>query len=229
MESAPQWAVSLSAEDQIDLRIAQALFEIGDPYIREITIFTGRAETALFSSQFIPLVIASEVAEASSPIIDVINGICFIHDRNRSPLKRSAIHERLPNGDSGGGISFASALIAGRSRAVAFSSVVDNDGNVKPVQQSPQSNWLQNAAQDEGAVEVLSYLRDTPDWFFLYKAFEAMKARGGGAAVVQEASTSGDILQGILRRNRLPQQSLHPLQHRGVIIDDENEVPIWQE
>jgi hypothetical protein len=27
----------------------------------------------------------------------------------------------------------------------------------------------------------------------------------------------------------LPQQSLHPLQHRGVIIDDKNEVPIWQE
>jgi hypothetical protein len=25
------------------------------------------------------------------------------------------------------------------------------------------------------------------------------------------------------------QQSLHPAQHRGVIIDDENEVPIWQE
>src|ERR1700686_3924782 len=109
METPRRWAVSLAADNPIDLKIARALFKIGDPRVGEIEIFTGRLETALFSDQFESLAEALDVSEAASPVIDAINGICFVHDSARSPLKCGAIHERLPDGVWGGGVAFASA------------------------------------------------------------------------------------------------------------------------
>jgi hypothetical protein len=80
------------ADNPIDLKIARALFKIGDPRVGEIEIFTGRLQTALFSDQFESLAEALDVSEAASPVIDAINGICFVHDSARSPLKCGAIH-----------------------------------------------------------------------------------------------------------------------------------------
>jgi hypothetical protein len=80
MEVSRRWAVSLAYDDAIDLKIARALFEIGDPQVGEIKVFTGRLETALFSDQFEKMSAALDVADASTPIIDAINGIYFIHD-----------------------------------------------------------------------------------------------------------------------------------------------------
>jgi hypothetical protein len=177
----PRWAVALAPDDEIDLKIARALFEIGDPQVGEISVVTGRLATALFSTQFEELSVASEVADASAPIIDAINGICFIQDPDRSPLRRGGVHERLPTGEWDGGKAFAPVAIAGKARAVAFSAILDKDGNVQPPPQSRQSVWLQNAMKNESALDVLAYIRGTPDWFLLYKAYEAMRP-GGGAA-----------------------------------------------
>jgi len=177
-----RWAVSLASDNAIDLKIARALFEIGDPQVSEIEVSNGRLETALFSGQFDVISAASDVAEASTPIIDAINGICFVHDPDRSPLRRSSVYERLADGGWGGAIAFASVTISAKSRATAFSELVDKDGNVKPPPQSQQSLWLQKAIKDEHALDALAYLRGTPDWFLLYKAYEAMKADGANAA-----------------------------------------------
>jgi hypothetical protein len=178
MNASRRWAVALASHDGIDLKLARVLFEIGEPQVGEIIVFTGRVETALFSDQFDAMTDASVVADASSPMIDAINGICFIHDAARSPLVRGGVHARLPNGEWSGGTAFASSEMRGRSRAVAFSAALDKDG----ISQSRQSVWLQNAMKDENALDVLTYLRGTPDWFLLYKAYEAMRADGGSAA-----------------------------------------------
>jgi hypothetical protein len=162
--------------------MARALFEIGEPKIGEIKLSGDRAETALFSDQFEGMSDAIDVAEASAPIIDAINGICFIHDSARAPLRRSRVHRRLLTGDWDSGTIFASAAQSlGMSRAVAFGQAIDKDGNVI-IQQSRQSIWLQHAVKDERTLDVLAYIRGTPDWFILYKAYEAMKADGGGPA-----------------------------------------------
>jgi hypothetical protein len=86
----------LASDNATDLKIARALFEIGDAQVSEIKVFTGRLETVLFSDQFERMSAASSVADASIPIIDAINGICFIHDPVRSPLRSSGVHSRLP-------------------------------------------------------------------------------------------------------------------------------------
>jgi hypothetical protein len=182
MEVSRRWAVSLASDDAIDLKIARALFEIGDPQVGEIKVFTGRLETALFSDQFEKMSAALDVADASTPIIDAINGICFIHDPDRSPLRCGGVHERLANGDWGGGTAFATVTISAKARATAFAEVLDKDGDVKPPPRSRQSVWLQNAVKNEGALDVLAYIRGSPDWFLLYKAYETMRADGGGAA-----------------------------------------------
>jgi hypothetical protein len=182
MSTSQRWAVALASDEEIDLKIARALFEIGDPQVGEISVFAGRQETALFSTQFEALSDASEVADASGPIIDAINGICFIQDPDRSPLRRGAVHERLSTGEWGGGKAFASVAMVGKSRAVFFSAILDKNGKVQAPRQSRQSVWLQNAMRNESAFDVLAYIRGAPDWFLLYKAYEAMRADGGAAA-----------------------------------------------
>jgi hypothetical protein len=183
MKTPRRWAVSLASDNAIDLKIARALFEIGDPQVGEIKVLTDRLETALFSDQFEKMSAALDVADASTPIIDAINGICFILDPARSPLRRSGVHECLPTGEWGGGTVFASVAISlGNARVTAFASVVDKDGNVQAPPQSRQSVWLQNAVKDAHALDVLAYIRETPDWFLLYKAYETMKTDEGAAA-----------------------------------------------
>lgn len=180
MHTTRRWAVALTSANEIDLKIARTLFEVGDPQVSEITIFTGQVKTVLFAEQFDTMTDANEVYEACGAVIDAINGICFIHDDGRSPFRSEGIHERQADGGWGGGIVFAVATASGTSRAVAFGEAVDKDGNVLPNPQSQQSVWLQHAVKSGAMLEVLSYLRDRPDWFSLYKAFETMKKNGGG-------------------------------------------------
>jgi hypothetical protein len=183
MEAPRRWAVALASDNAIDLKIACELFRIGDPRVEEIKVFTGRVETALFSDQFEKMSAASDVADASIPIIDAINGICFIHDSARSSMRRSGVHERLPTGEWDGGVAFLSvAVSSGSFRVTGFSATFSINGNVQAPRQSPQSVWLQNAVHDASALDVLAYIRGTPDWFLLYKAYEAMKADGGTTA-----------------------------------------------
>jgi len=181
MEVSRRWAVSLSSDDAIDLKIARALFEIGDPHVGEIKVFTGRLETALFSDQFEAMSAALDVADASATIIDAINGICFVHDPDRSPLRCNAVHERLASGDWGGGTAFSTVTISAKVRVTAFAGVRDKDGNVRLPSPSRQSIWLQNAMKNDSALDILSYIRGTPDWFLLYKAYEAMRVDRGAA------------------------------------------------
>jgi hypothetical protein len=183
MEVPRRWAVALASEDKIDLKKARILFRIGKPQVGEIKVVTGRLETALFSEQFEDMSEAWDVAQASTPIIDAINGICFIHDFDRSPLRRSGVHGRLQTGEWDAGTIFASATMSlGIMRATAFASAIDKHGIVIEPPQSQQSVWLQSALKDESALDVLAYLRGTPDWFLLYKAYEAMRADGDNAA-----------------------------------------------
>lgn len=179
MHKTRRWAVSLTSTNELDLKIARALFEVDDPQVREITIFTGQVKTVLVADQFDTMTDAAAVSEASSPIIDAINGICFISDAARTPIVRAAVHERQANGGWGGGIVFAVGRASGTSRVVAFGETLDKDGKPRPNPQSRQSIWLQHAMQSETVLDVLAYLRETPDWFLLYKAFEAMRADGG--------------------------------------------------
>ena len=183
MEILQRWAVALESDDKVDLEKARVLFKIGNPQVGEIKVVTGRLETALFSDQFEDMSEAWDVAQAFTPIIDAINGICFIHDFDRSPLRRSGVHGRLQTGEWDAGTIFGSATFSlGITRAMAFASAIDKDGNVIEPPQSQQSVWLQSALKDESALDILTYLRGTPDWFLLYRAYEAMREDGGTAA-----------------------------------------------
>ena len=183
MNMSRRWAIALTSDDEIDLKIAREIFKIGEPSVGEITVSaTGRVVTVLFSEQLDKLSAASDVADASERFIDAINGICLINDEARSPLQAGAVHARLASGGWDGGTVFASVDFHMTSRITAFALVVGEDGKILPDPQSRQSMWLQTAMMDQNAIDVLTYLRGTPDWFLLYKAYEAMRADGGPAA-----------------------------------------------
>jgi hypothetical protein len=123
----------------------------------------------MMASEFERLADAHEVDEASKPIVDFLNGILFVADTGRKPLRVNAVYERQSNGEWGNGIAFLSANFLGTAR---MSAVASTDPSVIP----PQVRWMTGAMEDQVASEVLTYLRGAPDWFDLYKAHEAMKA-----------------------------------------------------
>jgi hypothetical protein len=165
-----RWAVELLG-DEFDLSGACAFFERGENVRVQISqLVTGRSATILMTNDFEELASAVEVNDASKPIADFLNGILFVTDQKRKPLRTNAVYERQPDGNWGNGIVFGSVHMTGTARMRAIVSTA-------PGAIPRQEKWMKGAMEDQAASEALTYLRGEPDWFELYKAHETIKAK----------------------------------------------------
>jgi hypothetical protein len=165
-----RWAIDLHGEP-MDLGEAAYLFaRDAEVCIRTGIVPTNSAATALVAKEFEPLLTPREVHSAGERIVDFLNGILFLDDPARQPITIGGVHERRPNGQWSTAIIVASAEMKLRGGKVRF--------GVKE-KTSPQTAWMVAGLNDEIVADVLTYLRGHPDWFDLYKAYEAMRADVG--------------------------------------------------
>jgi hypothetical protein len=168
----PRWAAELIG-NEFDLSGACDVFENSENVrVKKFQLVTGRAATMLMAMEFESCSSAMEVNNSTGPTVDFLNGILFVTDQAREPVRTNAIYERQSDGNWGNGIGFGSVRFAAsaRMRARAF---------VAPGTVSPQEKWMNGAMSDQIANDVLTYLRGEPDWFELYKAHETIGAAKG--------------------------------------------------
>ena len=121
---------------------------------------------------------SANVLEASKPLVDLINGILFVREPTRKPLRSGAVHERQPDGTwNAGTIHAGMHVMEGRSRLKANAVAVTAPGSPPPPPPPPPPHtiWLKDALTGSVVSDVLTFLRGEPDWFDLYKAFELMR------------------------------------------------------
>jgi hypothetical protein len=177
MHDLTRWAIALEG-DAFDIEDARDLFAQPGHVIqvRIIEVAPDRNPTVLFAKEFESLSNSSEVFESSSRIFDFLNGIMFVRDVARKPLRPGAVHERREDGRWSGGTQYAKAVRAGRGRARASAEVLRGpDSSPQPAPPAPHTIWMTEATQDNTLADVLTFLRGEPDWFDLYKAFELMR------------------------------------------------------
>ena len=173
-----RWAVALEG-DAFDIEDARNLFAQHDEVqVRVIEVAPERNPTVLLAKEFEPLTNHSEVFEASARIFDFLNGIMFVRDLAREPLRPGAVHERQEDGRWSAGTIFAKMVaFEGRDRFSAAVMVLQAPGSLPtpPSPPPPHILWMTEATRDDTLADVLTFLRGKPDWFDLYKAFEIMR------------------------------------------------------
>jgi hypothetical protein len=163
-----RWAARLSG-DIIDLREAIGLFGSGCQTVCDNVLPEGE-EIVLQADEFEPLKDAAEVYDAAERILVALNAVLYLDDPARRALSISSIHQRSDNGSWSVAIFPESASVrlrGAKARGQAGSLAA-------PPPATPQSIWLQMGLSDEAVADALSYLRGTPDWIAVYKAYEAM-------------------------------------------------------
>jgi hypothetical protein len=163
-----QWAVRLSGE-MIDLREAAELFGCGRQIVRDYALPESEA-IVLQADEFELLQDETEVYDAAERILVALNAVLYLEDPARRPLAISSVHKRSDGGNWSIAVFPKSASF--RIRGVKARGQVGNLGAPPPP--TPQSIWVQTGLNEEVVADVLSYLRGTPDWIALYKAYEAM-------------------------------------------------------
>jgi hypothetical protein len=127
----------------------------------------------LVADDFESLTESIQVREAAKSLIDLINGLLFLHDGARSALQvGSSVYE------SGDGKWKCHSFIEPETlvmRTKVHSPTILLNGIPAPVTPPPELKWLQDAISDDVVADVLTYLCAQPDWFELYKAFERMR------------------------------------------------------
>jgi hypothetical protein len=99
-----------------------------------------------------------------------LNAVLYLEDPARRPLAISSIHRK--GGDGNWSISVFAQSASIRLRGAKARGQAASLGAPPPP--TPQSSWVQVGLNEEVVADVLSYLRGTPDWIALYKAYEAM-------------------------------------------------------
>lgn len=164
-----RWALDLHG-NPIDLSEAAHLFaRDAQVCIGTGIVPTNPTGTVLVAREFEPLSTPREVHSAGERIVDFLNGILFLDDPARQPITIGGVHERRPNGQWSVAIICASAEIT--LRGVKARGVVAGQASPPPA----QTAWMAAGLNDEVVADVLTYLRGRPDWFDLYKAYEAMR------------------------------------------------------
>src|SRR5205807_4047010 len=160
------WAVALDGE-QPDLQDAIRLFRNGS----EISVRDGTlpdvSQAVLMANEFEASSSALEVRNAAERLLNLLNGILFIEEPARRPLRLVGVYEKNPDGTWNAGANFASANVLLRG--------VKGTGVVSGAATPPQAAWLAEGLDDDIVGDVLTYLRGLPDWFELYKAVETME------------------------------------------------------
>jgi hypothetical protein len=105
-----KWAVDLMG-DEFDLKAARELFKNGKKTcIREQQIQTGRHATLMMTHGFEDLSSATEVDEAAGLLTDFLNGILFVTDESRKPVRHNGVYKRQADGNWGEGVVLAQRL-----------------------------------------------------------------------------------------------------------------------
>lgn len=163
-----RWAIDLHGEP-MDLGEAAYLFA----HDAEVCIRTGIAPTnsdatVLVAREFEPLLSPRDVHSAAERIVDYLNGILFVDDPDRQPITIGGVHERKPNGQWSTSVIVAGAHLKVRGGKVRF------HASNQTLATAPQTHWMAAGLNHDIVADVLTYLRGYPDWFDLYKAYEAM-------------------------------------------------------
>lgn len=166
-----RWAIGLSGEP-LDLQEAAEQFCAGAVVVRNSVLPTSTDRFVLLANEFGVLNKCEDVYNVAVRLLNLINAILFINEPARKPLTISGVHERAANGNWGVAIFVGSANVQIRG-AKAYAHA-DNLGAPEPPPR--QTAWIELASTDDAVADVLSYLRGTPDWIDLYKAYEAMNA-----------------------------------------------------
>jgi hypothetical protein len=163
-----RWAVRLSGET-MDLREATELFGSGRQIVCD-DVLPEREAIVLRADEFELLQEPNEVYDAAERILVPLNAVLYLEDPARRPLAISSVHRRGDDGNWSVAIFPESASF--RLRGAKARGQAGNLGAPPPP--TPQSIWVQIGLNEEVVADVLSYLRGTPDWIALYKAYEAM-------------------------------------------------------
>jgi hypothetical protein len=160
------WAVELLGHE-FDLQDASELFASGGVRVESLD-----DKRVLLADDLGSLTNATQVHEAAKRLVDLVNGALFLHDAAREPVRIGAVRENR-NGKWNHHYVLVAEGLALRSRLGSV--VVSLNGVVAPAKTPPERAWVQHALSDDVVADVLSYLRERPDWFELYKAFEYMR------------------------------------------------------
>jgi hypothetical protein len=171
-----RWALHVTGE-RIDIEEALTIFgEAIDPTIRKLDDQNGHPITVLTSPQLDTLADTREVYEAAQRLLGIVNGMLFIADPGRVPLKPGGILERGSHGGWNQHLLPAAGLIRIRSRARATpTAIVGGKEAPEYLVPSSEQRWSAAAQTDTVVGDVLLYRSGEPDWFNIYKAFEMMR------------------------------------------------------
>jgi hypothetical protein len=170
-----EWALVIRGSS-VDLEDAVRLFgeEQTDPSIHMITPRDGESPiTVLTSSQMDDLARHDQVHEVANRLLGLVNGALFVLDAVREPLTGYQLRKREADGKWGHYLFAEAATFHVRDRDRIPSAQVNAGGG--PTRPAPALRWVAAAQSDQIIADVLTYLRDEPDWFALYKAFEVMR------------------------------------------------------
>jgi hypothetical protein len=163
-----RWAVRLSGE-VMDLEEATGLFGSGHQTVRD-NVLPEREAKVLQADEFELLQEETDVYDSAERILVALNAVLYLEDPARRPLTISSVHRRSDSGNWR--IAFFAESGSIRLRGAKARGQAGNLGAPPPP--TPQSIWVQMGLNEEVVADVLSYLRGTPDWIALYKAYEAM-------------------------------------------------------
>jgi hypothetical protein len=153
--------VSLEGEP-FDLEDARELFaDLADIRISTINVSIDRDPTVLMAEAFEQLDDTVKVIEASKLLIDLINGILFVREPNRKPLRPGTVHERRAGTWHPGVIYARVEVMEGRDRLRASAVVLPAPGSPPPPRPPPPPHtiWLKYATTDSVISDVLTFLR----------------------------------------------------------------------
>ena len=164
--STARWAVVLQG-DEWELDEARYLFgSKSEVRVCKAELPRTKRETVLLAREFENLSDAFQVHISAQRILALVNGILFIDDSARSPLRAHSVYGRADDGRWNDG-----AMYLGPVNAVLGARLRVRDTADAP----PHTTWLSSAVSDDVVSDVLTFLRGDPDWFDLYKAFERMR------------------------------------------------------
>jgi hypothetical protein len=168
-----RWALEVTGPP-LDIEDATTLFGAdSDP---SIITDAGKQITVLTSSQLDSLTSAREVDEVAKRLLAMVNGILFVLEPGRDPLKAAGVRERREDGTWNIHLVPAAALLIGRGRLRAVGMAIFG-GQPAPEYLRPPAalRWAAAAQSDQVIADVLAYLSGEPDWFNFYKAYELMR------------------------------------------------------
>lgn len=177
-----RWAVKLEGH-AFDLADARDLFAVDTRFrVIEITGSDGNPVTVLLAEELEQETSSNAVFTRAARLVDILNGAMLAEKPDREPLVADG---PVFEGDTDGRwtkrhIVVRLVGVAARARAGNINAtVVRADGSSvpqPPPAPTPAQLWAVAATTCNTVADVLSHLRGQPDWFDLYKAFEAIRA-----------------------------------------------------